>query len=53
VSVRTIKHATTRERVRHLGQFNDAFWELGLDLAPLYTLESGMNWAHTNSPLPE
>jgi hypothetical protein len=37
----------------HLGQFNDAFWELGLDLAPFYTLESGMNWAHTNSPLPE
>jgi len=37
----------------HLGQFNDALWELGLDLAPLHTLETGMNWAHTNSPLPE
>jgi hypothetical protein len=28
------------------------YWELGLDLVPAHTLETGLNWAHTNSPLP-
>jgi hypothetical protein len=28
------------------------YWELGLDQAPSHTLETGLNWAHTNSPLP-
>jgi hypothetical protein len=28
------------------------YWELELDRAPSGTLSTGLNWAHTNSPLP-
>jgi hypothetical protein len=35
-----------------LGTLGGAFWELGLELAASGTLETGLNWAHTNSPLP-
>ncbi|GAB4208860.1 MAG: hypothetical protein OHK0013_27690 [Sandaracinaceae bacterium] len=28
------------------------YWELGLDRVPSGTLSTGLNWAHTNSPLP-
>ncbi|GAB4208857.1 MAG: hypothetical protein OHK0013_27680 [Sandaracinaceae bacterium] len=35
-----------------LGTLGGGFWEVGLQLAPWGTLETGLNWAHTNSPLP-
>jgi hypothetical protein len=36
-----------------VGERDVGLWELGLELAPTHALETGMNWAHTNSPLPE
>jgi hypothetical protein len=37
----------------HVGERDVGFWELGLDPVPTYALDTGMNWAHTNSPLPQ
>ncbi len=33
--------------------FGDARWELGVDASGCLARDCGLNWAHTNSPLPE
>lgn len=33
--------------------FGDARWELGIDASGCLARDCGLNWAHTNSPIPE